>query len=91
MSYYNDPYDGPSPMDELASDYEHLREYCDKLETLILTLIENEPADTAADGVTVLEVWRKEARELFGLDRPKPQPVTLTPPVWGECDDDLPF
>jgi hypothetical protein len=32
-----------------------------ELETLVRVLIDNDPDDSAADGVTVLMVWRKEA------------------------------
>lgn len=33
-----------------------------KLEYLVQCLIDEDPDDMAADGVTVLDVWRKEAR-----------------------------
>jgi hypothetical protein len=37
-----------------------------KLRALIQALLDNDPDDSAADGVTVLEVWRKEARRALG-------------------------
>jgi hypothetical protein len=42
-----------------------LRPESRKLRRLVRTLLENDPDDMAADGVTVLDVWRKEAREFF--------------------------
>jgi hypothetical protein len=36
-----------------------------KLERLVEILLENDPDDMAADAVTVLDVWRKEASELM--------------------------
>jgi hypothetical protein len=35
------------------------------LRKLVRTLIENDPNDDAADSVTVLEVWRQEARQVL--------------------------
>ena len=46
-----------------------MREAADEIEWLrnhIRFLIENNPNDDAADTVTVLDVWRKEALERFG-------------------------
>ncbi|CAB4155380.1 hypothetical protein UFOVP670_14 [uncultured Caudovirales phage] len=36
-----------------------------KLTRLVEILVENDPEDMAADAVTVLDVWRKEARALL--------------------------
>jgi hypothetical protein len=36
------------------------------LRTHIRALIENDPNDDAADAVTVLDIWRKQALEHFG-------------------------
>ena len=36
-----------------------------KLRAIARALIDNDPSDMAADGVTCLEVWRKEARQLL--------------------------
>lgn len=36
-----------------------------KLTRLVVILVENDPEDMAADAVTVLDVWRKEAREFL--------------------------
>lgn len=36
------------------------------LKRLVEILIENDPDDMAADAVTVLDVWRKEARAALG-------------------------
>lgn len=47
-------------------------EYIDKLHDLIVCLLENDPQADAADGISVLDVWRKEARETLGLPEPKP-------------------
>jgi hypothetical protein len=41
-----------------------------ELRRLVHALLENDPNDMAADGVTVLDVWRKEARRI--LDEFKP-------------------
>ena len=38
----------------------------ERLRTLIRVLVENDPNDYAADAVTVLDVWRKDAREVLG-------------------------
>ena len=51
-------------IDEAADEIEWLRNH-------IRCLIENDPNDDAADAVTVLDVWRKEALERFG-EWPKP-------------------
>lgn len=43
-----------------------LYRYCVRLEELVKALIENDPAELAADGgVTVLDVWRKDARAVL--------------------------
>jgi hypothetical protein len=42
-----------------------LRPESRKLRRLVRILLENDPDDMAADAVTVLDVWRKEAREFF--------------------------
>lgn len=47
--------------DEAATEIERLRE-------LVRCLVENDPNDYAADTVTVLDVWRKDARKALGLD-----------------------
>jgi len=36
-----------------------------RLQELIRCLLDNDPDDDAADGVTVLDVWRKEARAVL--------------------------
>lgn len=46
--------------------YDALKKRVTKLERLVQCLIDEDPYDMAADGVTVLEVWRKEAREALG-------------------------
>lgn len=40
----------------------------DWLERLVRTLIENDPDDMAADGVTVLEAWRDDAEAAIRYD-----------------------
>lgn len=42
--------------------YAALQKRLAKLEYLVQCLIDEDPNDMAADGVTVLDVWRKEAR-----------------------------
>lgn len=54
--------------DEAAAELEWMRDH-------IRCLIENDPNDDAADAVTVLDVWRKEALERFGEWPP------VTPPA----------
>ena len=39
--------------------------YVHKLEEKVRCLIDNDPDADAADGVSVLDVWRKDARELL--------------------------
>lgn len=46
----------------LKAENAALKERVAELETLVECLIDNDPNDMAADGVTVLEVWRKDAR-----------------------------
>ena len=51
----------PAPLDlEAAIAIERL---CD----LVECLIDNDPNDYAADAVTVLDVWRKDARSALGI------------------------
>lgn len=45
----------------LQSEIERLRDF-------VQVLIDNYPGDDAADGVTVLDVWRKQARDAFGFE-----------------------
>lgn len=44
--------------------HEAVREV-ERLRDLVDCLIENDPNDGAADAVTVLDVWRKDARDLL--------------------------
>lgn len=44
--------------------HEAVREV-ESLRDLVDCLIENDPNDSAADAVTVLDVWRKDARDLM--------------------------
>lgn len=41
------------------------QERIEKLESLVRCLLENNPDDSAADAVTVLDVWRKDAARLL--------------------------
>lgn len=43
-------------------DYDRLRASHNQLLSLVRVLMVNDPHDMAADGVTVLDVWRKTAR-----------------------------
>jgi hypothetical protein len=52
--------------DALKARSRDLKDENRRLRSLIRTLIENDPDDMAADGVTVLEVWRKEAAQMLG-------------------------
>jgi hypothetical protein len=52
------------PSDEIH----HLRAENRRLRELIRVQLENNPNDDAADGVSVLDVWRKEARRVLGLE-----------------------
>ena len=45
--------------------YYHEVAYVRRLEGLAKALVENDPSDMAADGITCLDVWRKEATELL--------------------------
>lgn len=45
-----------------------LRAENERLTGLVACLLYNEPDDSAADGVTVLEVWRKEAARALSKD-----------------------
>jgi hypothetical protein len=51
--------------DRLEAENARLRPESRKLRRLVRILLENDPDDMAADAVTVLDVWRKEAREFF--------------------------
>jgi hypothetical protein len=44
-----------------------LEDKIERLRTLIRILLDNDPDDEAADGVTVLQVWRKEACRALGV------------------------
>ena len=49
-----------------AAEYELMQRRYARLRNLVQTLIDNDPDELAADGgVTVLDVWRKEARRLL--------------------------
>lgn len=45
--------------------YYHEVAYVRRLEGLAKAIVECDPGDMAADGVTCLDVWRKEATELL--------------------------
>jgi len=47
--------------------YYHEIAYVRRLESLAKAIIEADPDDMAADAVTCLEVWRKEARDLLNI------------------------
>jgi cell division protein FtsB len=50
----------------LQAENARLRPESRKLRRLVRDLLENDPDDMAADAVTVLDVWRKEARAALG-------------------------
>ena len=40
--------------------------HCLRLRSLVIAMLENDPSELAADGgITVLDVWRKDARALL--------------------------
>ena len=43
----------------------------ERLRSLVSDMIENDPNDYAADAVTVLDVWRKDARDLIAATEEK--------------------
>lgn len=47
---------------KLVNELRDARAENERLRALVQALLDNDPDDDAADGVTVLEVWRKEAR-----------------------------
>jgi hypothetical protein len=51
-----------------TDDLHQLRAENERLRVLVHALIDSDPNDDAADGVTVLEVWRKEARQALGVE-----------------------
>jgi hypothetical protein len=56
---------------------EHLcgfRDEAERLRMLVQALLDNDPDDMAADGVTVLEVWRKEAARILASEVPPDGP-----------------
>lgn len=70
--------DGPS-MESVRELEEEMRDLVDENERLrafVKIIMENDPSDDAADGVTVLEVWRKKVLEAFP-----------PPPAAFECED----
>ena len=46
----------------LVDEYNKLKTENERLRRLIKVLLDNDPDDMAADAVTVLMVWREEAR-----------------------------
>ena len=64
-----DLYDRVKNLEKMQQGYRDeasaLRVENDRLRSLVRCLLDNDPNDDAADGVTVLEVWRREARQLI--------------------------
>ncbi len=54
---------------ETAAECDRLVVMNEKLQTLVQALLDNDPDDDAADGVTVLDVWRKDARAILAEAR----------------------
>lgn len=50
---------------DLLNDARDLMRENRQLRAMVQTLIDNEPDDMAADGVTVFDVWRKDAKALL--------------------------
>ena len=51
-----------------SSEWARLMAYLISLESLITTLLENDPDDIVAEGgYTVLDLWRHEARQKLGI------------------------
>jgi hypothetical protein len=64
----DDPcYEARHERDEEIRD---LNETIATLASLIKGLIDNDPGEDAADGVTVLDVWRRDARAALGIPDP---------------------
>jgi hypothetical protein len=55
---------------EMGQEVRELEEQIRDLHSLIKTLINNDPNDDAADGIIVLDVWRRDARRLLHLPDP---------------------
>lgn len=68
--------DGPSmeAVRELEEEMRKVIEENEVLRALVKTLMENDPTDDAVDGLTVLDVWRKEVLEAVPPTMP-PTPV----------------
>ena len=69
FSYPGQPYEYDDPKPSTANEISRLRAENRRLRELIRVLLENNPNDDAADGVSVLDVWRKEARRVLGVER----------------------
>ena len=53
-------------IDDLMNERARLTEKNIRLRELVQTLLDNDPADLAADGgITVFDVWCKEARQVL--------------------------
>jgi hypothetical protein len=65
--------DGGQAMQHVAhrpsDEIHHLRAENGRLRELIRVLLENDPNDDAADGVSVLDVWRKEAHRMLDVEQ----------------------
>lgn len=66
FSYPGQPYEYDDPKPGASNEVHRLRAENRRLRELIRALLENNPDDDAADGVSVLDVWRKEARRVLG-------------------------
>lgn len=58
----------------------------EKLRRLVQCLIDNDLDDMAADGVTVLDVWRADARRALGLPMPSPGARAVLDPISAALD-----
>jgi hypothetical protein len=56
----------PETWEEHCNEKHALRAEIIRLRSLVQCLLDNDPNDDAADGVTVLMAWRKEARAVLG-------------------------
>lgn len=62
---------------ELGAEIDDLNDTIGTLRALVKGLIDNDPNEDAADGITVLDVWRRNARAALGLPDPNaPKPLT---------------
>lgn len=68
FSYPGQPYEYDDPKPGTSNEIHQLRAEDRRLRELIRALLENDPDSMAGDGIVLLDVWRKEAGRVLGLD-----------------------